>query len=89
MHWLTDFFSGHETAFFVFGCPYRFLHNTPGLISSGAPCNAAKQDGIFFLNRDTGWAVNGSVRIFNPDSALEVRDERGKSKKSETYTRNS
>ena len=27
--------------------------------------------------------------ILNPDSALEVRDERGKSKKSETYTRNS
>jgi len=30
----------------------------------GAPYNAAKQDGIFFLNRDTGWAVNGSGRIF-------------------------
>ncbi len=29
-----------------------------------APFNSAKQDGIFFLNRDTGWAVNGSGRIF-------------------------
>lgn len=28
-----------------------------------APYNAAKQDGVFFLNRDTGWVVNGSGRI--------------------------
>ena len=31
----------------------------------------------------------GMVLMVNPDSALEIRDERGKSKKSETYTRNS
>ncbi len=31
---------------------------------AGAPNNGAKQDGIFFLNKDTGWAVNGSGRIF-------------------------
>lgn len=47
-----------------------------GLISSGpvhaqfiwnnlpaAPYNGAKQDGVFFLNKDTGWVVNGSGRI--------------------------
>lgn len=28
-----------------------------------APFNSAKQDGVFFLNKDTGWVVNGSGRI--------------------------
>lgn len=28
-----------------------------------APYNGAKQDGVFFLNKDTGWVVNGSGRI--------------------------
>lgn len=31
---------------------------------SGAPYNAAKQDGIYFINKDTGWVVNGSGKIF-------------------------
>lgn len=31
---------------------------------SEAPYNAAKQDGIFFINKDTGWVVNGSGKIF-------------------------
>ncbi len=35
----------------------------------GAPYNAAKQDGIFFLNKDTGWVVNGSGKIFKTQNA--------------------
>lgn len=30
---------------------------------ANAPYNAAKQDDIFFINKDTGWAVNGSGQI--------------------------
>ncbi|NHM07359.1 hypothetical protein G4D82_09015 [Flavobacterium sp. CYK-4] len=29
-----------------------------------APYNTSKQDGIFFLNQNLGWAVNGSGKIF-------------------------
>ncbi|WP_309640249.1 YCF48-related protein [Flavobacterium sp.] len=29
-----------------------------------APYNGSKQDGIFFLNQNLGWSVNGSGRIF-------------------------
>jgi hypothetical protein len=31
---------------------------------AAAPYNASKQDGVFFLNKDTGWVVNGSGRIY-------------------------
>jgi photosystem II stability/assembly factor-like uncharacterized protein len=31
---------------------------------SAAPTNGGKQDGVFFLNKDTGWIVNGSGRIY-------------------------
>lgn len=31
---------------------------------TAAPSNGGKQDGIFFINKDTGWVVNGSGRIY-------------------------
>jgi len=30
---------------------------------TSAPYNASKQDGVFFINKDTGWVVNGSGTI--------------------------
>ena len=30
----------------------------------GAPSTGGKQDGIYFINQDTGWVVNGSGRIY-------------------------
>lgn len=30
---------------------------------TSAPYNASKQDGVFFINKDTGWVVNGSGAI--------------------------
>ena len=32
-------------------------------ILSKAPYNGGKQDGIYFINKDTGWVVNGSGKI--------------------------
>lgn len=31
---------------------------------TAAPSNGGKQDGIFFINKDTGWVVNGSGKIY-------------------------
>ena len=36
---------------------------------SAAPYNGGKQDGIFFINKDTGWVVNGSGKIYKTTDA--------------------
>ena len=47
-----------------------FLYNLIALAQynwgnlENAPFNGGKQDGVFFINKDTGWAVNGSGRIY-------------------------
>lgn len=45
---------------------YSFIlsaqYNWSNLVN--APYNGGKQDGIFFINKDTGWVVNGSGKIY-------------------------
>jgi photosystem II stability/assembly factor-like uncharacterized protein len=54
-----------KTFYILFAiCSLNLLHaqyNWANLTS--APYNAAKQDGVFFINKDTGWVVNGSGTI--------------------------
>lgn len=54
-------------AFFTtFAQPYDWS-NLPN-----APYNGGKQDGVFFLNKDLGWAVNGSGKIFRTQNGGET-----------------
>ena len=45
-------------------CCVKILHAQYNWTNvSSAPYNASKQDGVFFINKDTGWVVNGSGAI--------------------------
>jgi len=35
---------------------------------SGAPYSGGKQDGVYFLNKDTGWVVNGAGKIYRTNN---------------------
>ena len=45
-------------------CSLNVLHAQYTWVNvASAPYNASKQDGVFFINKDTGWVVNGSGAI--------------------------
>lgn len=50
------------TATFLLSLTLLAQYNWTNL--SNAPYNGGKQDGIFFINKDIGWVVNGSGKIY-------------------------